>query len=63
MAAPTQTVAKTQSSVLSAQSFQALPQIAAAPQPPYRPSSYRYSTNDITAPSKPSTFGVDDSMT
>src|SRR5207248_10464946 len=26
-------------------------------------SSYRYSTNDITAPSKPCTFGLADSMT
>jgi len=29
----------------------------------YRPSSYRYSTNDITAPSKPCTLGLDDSIT
>ena len=31
--------------------------------PRYLPNSYRYSTNDITAPSKPCTFGLADSMT
>ena len=29
----------------------------------YFPSSYKYSTNDITAPSKPWMFGFVDSMT
>src|SRR5947209_6556750 len=31
--------------------------------PIYRPNSYRYSTNDITAPSNPCTFGLADSIT
>ena len=35
---------------------------ACAPQC-YFASSYRYSTNDITAPSKPCTFGFADSIT
>jgi hypothetical protein len=30
---------------------------------PYLPSSYKYSTNDITAPSKLCTFGLADSIT
>jgi len=31
--------------------------------PRYFPNSYKYSTNDITAPSNPCTFGLADSMT